>query len=52
VRRWIEKIQEYDFEVEYRKGEELVTAGALSRLYEEDRNKLEREGNAKNEQGE
>jgi hypothetical protein len=40
VCRWIEKIQEYNFGVEYRKGEGLVTTDALSRLYEEDGNKL------------
>jgi hypothetical protein len=54
VCRWIERIQEYDFSVEYRKGEELVTADAPSMLYEEERNKVEKErnANAKNEQGE
>jgi hypothetical protein len=36
--------------VEYRKGEELLRADALSRLYEEDRNNLERERGVKNEQ--
>jgi hypothetical protein len=35
VNRWIEKIQEFDFEVRYEKGEELAVPDALSRLYEE-----------------
>jgi hypothetical protein len=38
--------------VEYRKGEEPVIADALSRLYEEERKKLEEEEDMKNEQGE
>jgi hypothetical protein len=36
VNRWIKKIQEFDFTVEYKKGMELTTADALSRLYEQD----------------
>lgn len=32
--RWIERIQEYDFTIAYKKGEEVVSANALSRLYE------------------
>ncbi|KAI5153777.1 hypothetical protein ENBRE01_3245, partial [Enteropsectra breve] len=35
--RWIERIQDYDFSIKYRKGEEMITADALSRLYEKDR---------------
>lgn len=34
VNRWIEFIQDYDFSIEYRKGADLVTADALSRIYE------------------
>jgi hypothetical protein len=34
VNRWADLIQEFDFEVEYKKGEELVVPDALSRLYE------------------
>jgi hypothetical protein len=48
----MEKIQEHDFSVECGKGEELLTADALSRLYEEDRNNLERERGVESEQGE
>jgi transposase InsO family protein len=52
VCKWIEKIQEYGFSVKYGKGEELVAADALSRLYEEDGNKRGEERKAKNAQGE
>lgn len=34
VNRWIEKIQEFDFLVEYCKGEELAVLDTLIRLYE------------------
>lgn len=34
INRWIEKIQEFDFEVKYEKAENLVVPDALSRLYE------------------
>lgn len=37
VNRLIEKIQEYVFSVDYRKGYELVSADALSRLYEKEK---------------
>lgn len=36
INRWVEKIQGYDFTVEYNKGEELAAPDALSRLHEED----------------
>lgn len=36
INRWIEKIQEFDFVVEYNRGELLVVPDALSRLYESD----------------
>ena len=36
--RWIEKIQDYDFDVSYKKGEEVLSADALSRLYESEKN--------------
>lgn len=39
VNRWIEKIQEFDFSVEYKKGKELILPDALSRLYENEQNK-------------
>lgn len=32
--RWIERIQEYDIDVTYRKGVEVVSTDTLSRLYE------------------
>lgn len=32
INRFIEKLQDYDFTIEYKKGEELVDADALSRL--------------------
>lgn len=35
INRWIEGIQEFDFEVTYRKGEENIVPDALSRIYEE-----------------
>jgi len=35
INRWIEHIQEFDFEVRYKKGEEIGVPDALSRLYEE-----------------
>jgi hypothetical protein len=38
--KWIENTQEYDFSAEHRRREELVIADSLSRLYEEERNKL------------
>lgn len=34
IARWIDKLQEYDFEIIYKKGEELASADAMSRLYE------------------
>ncbi|KAI4293288.1 hypothetical protein PAPHI01_2562 [Pancytospora philotis] len=36
IARWIETIQEFNFSIEYRKGEEMCEADALSRKYEED----------------
>lgn len=36
INRWIEKIQEFDFNVEYQKPEMLVGPDALSRIYETD----------------
>lgn len=41
--RWIEKIQEYDFDITYKKGEEVVGADALSRLYEKEKETDENE---------
>lgn len=35
INRWIEKIQEFDFTIEYQKGELLVGPDALSRIHEE-----------------
>ncbi|KAI5152345.1 hypothetical protein ENBRE01_2758 [Enteropsectra breve] len=35
--RWIERIQEYDFDITYKKGETVVSADALSRLYENEK---------------
>lgn len=35
INRWIEKIQEFDFTVEYVKGAQMVDADALSRQYEQ-----------------
>jgi hypothetical protein len=44
MNRWIERIQDYDFDITYKKGEELVSADALSRLYENEKIKEEDEG--------
>ncbi|KAI5151978.1 hypothetical protein ENBRE01_2475 [Enteropsectra breve] len=44
VNRWIEIIQEFDFEVHYNKGEELAAPDALSRLYENERGVKIKEG--------
>jgi hypothetical protein len=35
IQKWLEEIYEYDFTVEYRKGEEMGEADALSRQYKE-----------------
>jgi hypothetical protein len=35
IQRWMEKIQQYNFTIEYRKGEEMLEADALSRTYKE-----------------
>lgn len=43
VNRWIERIQEYDFTIEYNKGETLVAPDALSRVYMEDDEKEKKE---------
>lgn len=51
VNRWIEKMQDYDFTAEYRKGSDLITADALSRIYEEDANKGLIQKDYKNEKG-
>lgn len=37
INRWIELIQEFDFEIEYQKPEELVGPDALSRIYENEK---------------
>lgn len=34
INRWIEKIQDFDFTIEYQKGNQLIGADALSRIYE------------------
>lgn len=39
INRMVEAIQDYDFSIEYKKGPELVTADALSRIYEEETKK-------------
>lgn len=39
INRWIDLIQEFDFEIMYNKGEELAVPDTLSRLYEKDREK-------------
>ena len=39
INRWIEAIQEYDFTVSYKKGEEMVDPDALSRQFENDKKK-------------
>lgn len=36
MQRWLEKMQEYDFTVEYRRGESIISADALSRIYEDE----------------
>jgi hypothetical protein len=35
--RWIERIQDYDFDIPYKKGEEVLSADVLSRLYESEK---------------
>lgn len=50
INRWIEKIQEFDFSIEYRKGEEMVDADALSRVFsheEEEKKKMIKERSMK-----
>lgn len=42
MQRWLEKLQEYDFTLEYREGEEMRETDALSRIHEE-RNENEME---------
>jgi hypothetical protein len=32
INRWVEKIQEFDFEIDYRRPEEMVVADCLSRI--------------------
>ncbi|KAF9758256.1 Transposon Ty3-I Gag-Pol polyprotein [Nosema granulosis] len=39
INRWIERIQEYDFTVQYVKGELMKDADALSRQFEDDKEK-------------
>lgn len=44
INRWVEKIQEFDFEIKYIPGEEMVVADSLSRIYtaeEEKKKKIE-----------
>jgi len=36
INRWVEKIQEFDFEITYKPGEEMVVADSLSRIYTEE----------------
>ncbi|KAM0687638.1 hypothetical protein COBT_001119 [Conglomerata obtusa] len=38
VNRMINKTQDYDFSIEHKKGDNLITADALSRVYNEDKN--------------
>ena len=51
INRWIELIQEFDFEIQYNKGEELAVPDALSRLYEAeertDESKIKKESRGK-----
>lgn len=42
INRWIDQIQEFDFEICYNKGEELAVPDALSKLYEKERKRQER----------
>jgi hypothetical protein len=39
VNRWIERIQEYDFSIQYIKGELMGDADALSRQYQDEDDK-------------
>ena len=41
INRWIEKIQEFDFRIEYVKGENMTDVDALSRQYQEDKTEEE-----------
>ena len=43
MNRWVEKIQGYDFSIEYSKGEDLAAPDALSRLYENKTEETEQE---------
>lgn len=52
INRWIERLQEFDFSIEYKKGKELVAPDALSRMHgtedlkEKESGKNEKKGNA------
>lgn len=46
INRWIEKIQEFDFSIEYQKPENLVGPDALSRIYEEPERNTKKEKHA------
>lgn len=41
INRWVEQIQEFDFEVRYNKGEEMAVPDALSRLYQKEETEKE-----------
>lgn len=41
--RWIDKIQDYDFTITYKKGSEMLSADAMSRLYEKDNEETDNE---------
>lgn len=51
ISRWAEKIQEFDFEIEYNKGELLMVPDALSRLHEVDVTEEENVERAKLKEG-
>lgn len=47
INRWIEKIQGFDFSVEYDEGEKLAVPDALSRLHEKSMEEKKKQANTK-----
>jgi hypothetical protein len=51
INRWIEKIQEFDFSIEYREPSTMVVADALSRVHENEKTLMNKERSIKQTQG-
>ncbi|KAF9756190.1 Transposon Tf2-9 polyprotein, partial [Nosema granulosis] len=51
INRWVEKIQEFDFTIEYKEPSTMVVADALSRLHEDDKTRRNKERSVKQNQG-